>query len=384
MFRMTVLSLLLGAVATIAGLYLFYGPPPAAGKLPAIAWNAATAHIESGTGTPAGQHLHLQLNDTGQAIIALPMPRVTSGHYPFLHLSFAGATENLTLIILWRTAQTGNEILEYRFRFNSRETLWLATHQFTGWQGDITSLGLVVQGQPGQGVIVKDISLLPPTLATQLKTISLGWTSFSPWNHLSINHHKGVRLGSSSFYPVPFIMAFCALSLLAHGLLFLLLRRKARFDWRVVAAIFLICWISLDLIWQGKLLRQLGETYESFSGKDTPGKLAAGLDSELVELMAVVKGRLESTDSRIFVGSKDDYLGMRGAYYLYPFNVFWQRHGPELPPGKYLHSGDYIVLVGPTQISFDPATNTLQAPQSIALSVEPIISRRMGSLFRVK
>lgn len=383
MFRMTVLSLLLGAVATIAGLYFFYGPSTAPGKLPAIAWNAATAQIESGTGTPIGHNLHLQLDDTGQAIIAMPIPRVTSSHYPFLHLAFAGAPENLTLLVLWRTTRSGEEILEYQFRPNSREALWLATHKFTGWRGEITSLGLVILGQPGQDVIVKDISLRPPTLATQLKSTYSDWTSFSPWNHSSINHHKGIRPGSSYFYPVPFIMAFCTLSLLGYGLLFLLLRQNTRFDWRVVAAIFLLCWISLDLVWQGKLLRQLGETNQTFSGKDTPGKLAAGLDAELVELMADVKGQLKSKDSRIFVGSNDDYLGMRGAYYLYPFNVFWQRHGPELPSFEYLHNGDYIVLIGPTEIGFDPAANTLHAPQSKALSVEPVISRRMGSLFRV-
>ena len=383
MFRMIVLSLLLGTVATILGLYLFYGPPTAAGELPAIAWNAAATRVESGTGTPKGQDLHLQLNDTGQAIITLPVPRVTSSHYPFLHLAIAGAPENLTLLILWRTTETGEEVLEHRFRLNSRETLWLVPHEFIGWQGNITSLGLVILGRPGQDVIVKDISLLPTTLATRLKVIASDWTSFSPWSHSSINHYQGLRPGSSYFHPVPFIMAFCTLSLLAYGLLLLLLRQNSRFDWRVVGVIFLSCWISLDLIWQGKLLRQLGETYQTFSGRDTPGKLAAGLDAELVELMVDVKGRLESPDSRIFVSSTDDYLGMRGAYYLYPFNVFWQRRGPELPAGEYLHSGDYIVLVAPTQISFDAVTNTLQAQQRKALSVEPVFSRRMGSLFRV-
>lgn len=381
---MTVVSLLLGAVATIAGLYLFYGPPPAAGQLPVIAWNAATARVDSGAGTPTGQDLQLQLNNAGQAIIALSVPRVNSSHYPFLRLAIADAPENLTLLILWRTTQTGKEVLEYQFQLNSREALWLATHKFAGWRGDITSLGLVILGRPGQEVTVRDVSLLPPTLTTQLAAIFSSWTSFSPWNHSSINHHTGVGPGSSYFYPVPFIMAFCTLSMLAYGLLFLLLRRNTRFNWRVVAAIFLSCWISLDMVWQGKLLQQLGKTQETFSGMDTMGKLAAGLDAELVELMVDVKDRLQSKDSRIFVSSADDYLGMRGAYYLYPFNVLWQRHGPELPPVEYLHRGDYIVLVEPTKFSFDPATNTLHAPRSKAFSVEPVFSRRMGSLFRVK
>jgi hypothetical protein len=381
---MTVVSLLSGAMATIAGLYIFYGSPTVAGQLPPINWNAATVRVESGTVTRVDQNLHLRLNETGRAIIALPMPRVQSSHYPFLHLAITGAAENLSLLILWRTAQTGEEVLVHQVQVDSLETLWLATGALTDWKGDITSLGMIILGQPEEGVVIEDVSVYPASLSAQLKAMYSDWTNFSPWNHSSINSHKGVSSAASFFYPVPVIATFLALSLLAYGLLLLLLRADTRFDWRVVATIFLTCWISLDLIWQGKLWRQLGVTYETFYGKDTQGKLTAGLDAELVELMTGVKGQLESTDSRIFVSSTDDYLGMRGAYYLYPFNVFWKRHGPELPRGEYLRSGDYIVLVGPTQMSFDPVTSTLQTPQSRTLSVEPVISRRMGSLFRVK
>ena len=384
MFRMTVLSLLSGAVATIAGLYLFYVSPTVAGQLPAIAWNAATARVESGTATRIDQDLHLRLNESGRALVTLPTPRVKSSDYPFLHLAFANAPKNLSVLILWRTVQTGEEVFVYQIRGNPGESLWLATRELKDWTGDITSLGMVIQGQPGDEVIVTDVSVFPASLPHQLQAIYSDWTSFSPWDHSSINHHRGVRSAAAPFYPVPVMAAFLALSLLAYTLLLFLLRADTRFDWRVVATIFLTGWISLDLIWQEKLLRQLAETYETFPDKDTRGKLAVGLDAELVEFVARVKGRLESPDSRIFVSSTDDYLGMRGAYYLYPFNVFWQRHEPELPRGKYLRSGDYIVLVRPTEISFDPATKTLQTPENKALSVEPVISLRMGSLFRVK
>jgi hypothetical protein len=381
---MTVMSLLSGVVVFIAGIHIFYVQPTVTSQVPPLAFNAATARVESGTGTRMDQGLRLQLNEAGRAILALPTPRVKSSDYSFLHLAFAKVPKNLTVLILWRTAQTGEKVFVYQVRGNPGESLWLATPELKDWAGDITSLGMVIQGQPGDEVILADVSFFPASLPHQLRAIYSDWTHFSPWNHSSINRHIGVNSAASSLYPVPAIATFLALSLLAYALLLLLLRADTRFDWRVVAAIFLSCWISLDLIWQGKLLRQFAVTYETFSGKDTQGKLAAGLDAELVELMTGVKGQLESTDSRIFVSSTDDYLGMRGAYYLYPFNVFWKRRGPELPRGKYLHSGDYVVLVGPTRVSYDPVTNTLQTPKRKALSVEPVISRRMGSLYRVR
>jgi len=381
---MSLISLLLGALATIAGLYLFYVSPSGPGQLPAVAWDATTARVERGTGTLRNGDLHLQLDGEGRALITLPTPRIKSSNYPFLHLALTKAPKDLAVLILWRTAQTGEEVFIYQIPGNLGQSLWLATREVEAWTGDITSLGMMMQGQPGDDVILSDISFFAASLPHQLQTIYSDWTNFLPWSHSSINSHKGVRSVASSVYPVPVIAAFLSLSLLVYALLLLLLRADARFDWRVVATIFLTCWISLDLMWQGKLLRQLGVTYETFSGKDTQGKLAVGLDAELVELMTSVKGQLESTDSRIFVSSTDDYLGMRGAYYLYPFNVFWKRHGPELPRAETMHSGDYIVLVRPTQMNFDPETNTLQTPQSTTLSVEPIISRRVGSLYRLK
>ena len=184
---------------------------------------------------------------------------------------------------------------------------------------------------------------------------------------------------------MPVIATFLALSLLAYALLLFTFQTHRRFDWRfdwrVVAAIFLTCWISLDLIWQGRLLRQLGATYETFYGKD---KLSVGPDAKLVEFIVEIKQELEPENSRVFVSSTDDYLGMRGAYYLYPRNVFWQRYGGELPHHKYFHSGDYIVLIQPTGIRFDPLTKKLLIPKRKSLSVEPVVSRRMGSLFRVQ
>ena len=75
---------------------------------------------------------------------------------------------------------------------------------------------------------------------------------------------------------------------------------------------------------------------------------------------------------------------MRGAYYLYPFNVFWQRHGKELPRGKYIHRGDYIVVVQPAQTQFNAVTGMLLSPQRKPISAESILTRGLGSLYRVR
>lgn len=379
MLKLTGISLLTGLAALLAGIYLIHV------EYPAVKWNAGTAQVDIGTGTLTGQNLRLQLNSSGRGIIALPVPRPPANAFPFLlHLGFVHAPRDFSILILWRTEQTGTQVHVYELQENPGASIWLETKELEHWSGHITSLGVMVMGRPGGTVTFEDISLLPASLAAQLQSIYVEWTRFIPWHHSSINTHTGLALTGSTLHPLVVIAALLALSVLAYLLILLLPWTRSRFDWRAVAAMFLTCWIGLDLIWQHKLFRQLTLTYSTFYGKDNQGKLAAGIDGELAKFMTEVKSELDSTDSRVFVSSSDDYLGMRGAYYLYPVNVFWERKGPELPPKKYVHSGDYIVLVEPADTSFDAVSGKLLPPHDTALSVQPILSRRVGSLYRVK
>ena len=84
------------------------------------------------------------------------------------------------------------------------------------------------------------------------------------------------------------------------------------------------------------------------------------------------------------MSSSDTYLGQRGAYYLYPFNVFWPGPRGEFPPDYLLHSGDLIVLINPTTMRFNAATNTLATSPNTALGAELVFGDPTGKVVRVK
>ncbi len=384
MLKLTGISMLTGLVALLAITYLTHVMPETSAQHAAIKWNAATARVEIGTGVLTDRTLRLQLNTSGRGIVELPVPHAPADAFTFLHLGFTQKPGKSSILILWSTAQTGAKIHVYQLQENPGTSFWIHTKKLKGWSGDITSLGVMVAGRPGATVTFQDVSLLPATLGTLLQSVYSDWTAFRPWQHSSVNTHKGTGSDNPSFYPVVVVAAFLALCIMAYGLILLFFRARASFDWRVMASLFLIGWLGLDLIWQGKLFRQLALTHKTFSGMDSQEKLAVGIDGELVKFMAEVKQELDATDSRIFVSSSVDYMGMRGAYYLYPFNVYWERRGPELPQSKYVHSGDYIVVVQPADTSFDTATGKLLSSHDTSLSVEPILSHRLGSLYRVK
>jgi hypothetical protein len=286
--------------------------------------------------------------------------------------------------VLWQAAQTPGKIFEYRIPGPVRRTLWQPASAMEGWTGDLTAIAVRILGGAGDELTLGEVALLPATLQRRLSALYSDWTTFIPWQQYSINAYTGVRSRASPFYPAPILTALWVLSMVAYGAILCLPWVNARFEWRVAATIFLTCWIGLDLLWQGKLVRQLGITYATFYGKSPAQQLAAGPDAELVAFMTDVAHRVEPSGSRIFVHSQDDYLGMRGAYYLYPLNVYWNREDPELPHRHYLHSGDHIVLIEPAVTGFDPLKKTLATPGGAALRVQPLISRRMGTLFRVE
>jgi hypothetical protein len=128
----------------------------------------------------------------------------------------------------------------------------------------------------------------------------------------------------------------------------------------------------------------VAHSYRTFAGKDTPEKLAVGPDHKLFNFISEVKQHLEPADARVFVSSSDIYLGMRGAYYLLPFNAYWSLELPELPAEKYLRKGDYIVLISPTNILFYKKNGVLKTPWDGPQTAELIFSAGSGKLVRLK
>lgn len=380
MLRITVSSLLLGALALIAGLTLFFTPPPAPGQqISPIIWKASNTPVEHAFNEGK---LELELNERGLGITSLTIGRIEAAAYPFLHLSLDESSKNLQVFISWKTSEKDNNNYMYPLENKSRESLWLATSELPGWAGHISGLHLVFVGRAGETVGIRDFSLFPTSPSRQLQAIVSDLTSYEPWNRAAMNTHTGVTK-VSSFYPVPLMVAYLILCLLGYGLLLLLFRATLKFNRGVVALIFLACWISLDMVWQNQLLRQLADTYHQFSGKNTQEKLAVGPDGNLYKFISQVKPLLTPGDARVFVSSSDEYQGQRGAYFLYPRNVYWREPHHIFPSENLWRSGDYILLINPTKQRFNRRLNQVFLPGCCVLGAELILANHNGTLLRV-
>ncbi len=383
MLRITVFSLLLGALGLIASLILFFSPPGATGQqIPPVTMSTASARVIAGTGTLSHGEILLELNAAGMGIINLASIQIEASRYRFLHLNIEGSVSDPNVAIAWNRSDTGQKSYSSPVGRHAQGSLWLATNELKEWTGTISSLNLLVVGQAGEKVRVSDLSLFPASPTRQLRALYSDWTRYVPWSRAAMNTHTGVTQ-VSSFYPVPLIVAYLLLSLAGYGLLLLVFRAKLTFNWRVVALIFLACWIILDLSWQHRLLHQLADTYRTFSGKNTQEKLAVGPDAKVYDFVSQVIPLLKPKDARIVVLGNDEYSSQRAAYFLYPFNVYWPEPGRVLPGKDFFRRGDYVVLINPTTVRFDPGRNKLWIPDTGKFDAQLVFSNPWGTALRL-
>ncbi len=384
MLRITGLSLLLGALALIAGLTLFFSPPgDTESPAPVINVNSADTRIFWGTATTVDDELQLQLNAAGNGVIRLATKRIDARAYPFLHLAIEESAHKPQVSISWITSGKPADVHTYVPHSKSWSSLWLATNEIPEWTGNIGFVRLNVVGQAGETVRIRDFGIYPASPARQLKAIFSDLAGYVPWNRAAMNSHTGVT-PVASFYPSMLTVALLALSLLVYSVLLLVFRSRVTFSWHVVALIFLACWIILDLFWQNRLLRQVADTYHTFSGKNVEEKLTVGPDAELYKFVAQVKPLAQRPETRIFVSSSDRYRGQRSAYYLYPLNIYWLVPDSEFPPDDLLHSGDLIVLINPTPMRFNEERQTLATSPVNRLDAELLLNDRIGTVVRLK
>lgn len=381
MLKQTGLSLLFGALVLTALLkFVFLAPGTTIQNAAPLRWDAGVASDNNPLVEQHGNAATIVLTKAGASFATINLTSFPADSYAFLHLALDQSNTKGEVMLLWNTSESPGEHRSYKLESYSRKSMWLSTRELRGWEGEISSLLLLVAGQEGDTLTINDASLFAPSLQLQLRAIYSDFTAFVPWNRAAVNAHTGAT-HVSSFYPITLIACWLTLSLVGYSILSVV-RASVRFDWRVVGLIFLACWLVVDFSWQNRLVRQLADTYDSFAGKTTKEKLTVGPDAPLYNFMLAVNDQTNSAGSRIFVSSSDHYTGLRGAYYLYPKNVFWTLKGPQVQPGHYLRSGDYIVLLKPNDATIDHEKNTLLASPH-DLQIEVLLRDTVGQLVRV-
>jgi len=382
-YVMAAISLTGGALLLAIALAVLYLPWGRGGDVERQDWPAGELTVKRGEAVRLGDRIELTLDAAGFAAITFPSQGLSAGAYPFVNIRTAGDLKGVSLMLLWRGVKdSARGYAGYTIPQPGRDSLWISMQRVPEWTGELAGLGLGFKGRPGQTVVIRGVTLAPPVLSAFLRAAYDEWTAFQPWQQSSINMYSGVGVAPPLLFPAPTFAALLGLSLLVYGLLWFFQRRDIPFDWRVPSALAVVCWLALDLPWQGRLWTQLQDTYRQFAGLTQRQKHLAAPDGALFAFMDRMKSAIHDPDARLFLATGGDYTGVRGAYHLLPSNVYWHRFGPELPNPQYIHPGDYIILFQSRQVHLDRNDNLLLWPKDHKLKVETILLERQGGLFK--
>ena len=309
------------------------------------------ARIAAGSGR-AGASLELRLDSQGRALVRVPVDGAATNALSMLRLDARASFRN-GRALLFATVEGEGEPRSVGVIDglpDGRLTVYLGNAG--DWSGTLVELLLAFEGPPGASLEIRELRLSSPSVATVLANALQSGRRATPWTLSSINAPLEPRALTVAS-PWTALLAAATLGVVLIAVAAFTLRRRSPVSPRAAltlgGSLIVACWIAVDLVWMDRQRVNAFEAVERFGSRPADARPLAGPDASFVLLARRIDRLVERAGGgRILVASGGDFQGMRAAYQLYPRNVYWERHA-ELPPPGRLRSGDYVLLLVPTQ-----------------------------------
>lgn len=295
------------------------------------------------------------LDPSGIAIVSARIQPFPAADYP--RVEWAVTTSQPMppqLTLLWRTREHPNKTYSAPIIWAGGNAGHASASQLShteGWNGTIAGIGLAVRGKFDSPLTIDGVTVPGVSSVTSISEVLDQWTQYFPFRGSSIafpfDEERDDRLSFLSATAVAQGLAIVAYLLAAR-------RRRRRADARIIWAILIGGWLIVDARWQINLGRQLVHSAQAFAGKSADEKHLAADDGRFFALMQQVNGALPAPPARVFLFADEHGFCVRGAYFLYPHNVYYvPDRVARLPNPGELSSGDFLLLFPTHGISYD-------------------------------
>lgn len=295
------------------------------------------------------------LDPSGIAIVSSRIPPFPAADYPRVEWAVRTAQRvPPQLTLLWRTQEHPNKTFSAPVAWAGGNAGHVSPSQLShteGWNGTIAGIALAVRGELASPLTIDGVTVPGVSSVTSIREVLDQWTQYFPFRGSSItfpfDEERDDRLSFLSATALAQGLAIGAYLLAAR-------RRRRRADARIIWAILIGGWLVIDARWQINLGRQLVHTAYAFAGKTAEEKHLAADDGRFFALMQRVNGALPAPPVRVFLFADAHAFCVRGAYFLYPHNVYYVAdRDSRLPNPSELSSGDFVLLFPTQGISYD-------------------------------
>lgn len=344
-------------------------------------WGPADFKLTRGTGAVDGDALVITGVDASQTALISINTDIRSNDYRAIAWDAADVPADADVRMLWRTDYAPTKLYSIPVPVVRGHLVQVEVFDQPNWLGRIGGIALVIRSPLREPLSVRSATAKTLGVPELLRDRALDWLAFEPWTGTSIN----VVGGGADVQDVPlppFLAATAALAMLAGLLLLRQPARSAAFP-MVIGVIFAAAWIMSDARWQWNLARHVAETRTRYAGKDWHDKHLVAEDGALFSFIEHVRAKLPPPPARVFIVSAVHYLRDRGAYHLYPYNVYFDPYRDALPPSSALRSGDYLVVYQRRGVQYDPAQQRLRFPDGTTFPAEMMLVEYRAALFRI-
>jgi hypothetical protein len=351
---------------------------------PSHRWSASEFVVKRGNAQLTPEGLLVTAPDaTGTVVIALDT-ELRARDYPVIAWEASGVPGALQATLLWYSDVDSTRVFQRDFTSRAGHLTPLVLTQERGWLGRIGGLALVLHGDFSDPILVRSATAKTRKPAQVLDDRLREWFAFEPWNGASVNNLSGGA--DAQDLPLPALLAAAAaLAALAYAGL-------ARVNPPAfgpvlgggVAALFIIAWFASDARWGWNLAHQAASTYAQYAGKSWRERHLASEDGPLFAFIDKARARFSAPSGRVFMAAGAHYFRDRGAYYLYPNNVYFDPWSDTMPAPSSVHPGDYIVVYQRQAVTYDTAAQQLRWDNLQPLAADLVLSDPGAALFRVR
>jgi hypothetical protein len=125
-------------------------------------------------------------------------------------------------------------------------------------------------------------------------------------------------------------------------------------------------------------------TARLYAGKSWHARHLVADDRAVFEFIEKVRAKLPPPPARVFMVADEHYFRDRSAYYLYPYNVFFDPWRNTMPPATALRPGDFLVVYQRHGVQYDADQQRLRWDGGAPLAAELVLADAGAAMFRIR
>ncbi len=361
-------------VATVPGRWFPSATP--------VAMGARDLTLARGTGSIVGDELVIAATDPSGTAVISANTNFRSIDYPVVSWAAIDLPEITEVRFLWRSDYAPDRLNSVPVTIASGRPLPVALASHPAWVGRIAGVGLAIRGPLTQPARVRGMVAKPMGAFELAGDRAREWFAFEGWSGTSIN----AVTGGADLQDLPLPLLLVVAGIVGVGAWLLLARRGERAAALpvAIALVFVASWAVLDARWAWNLGRQVGETGAQYGARDARERRLAAEDGPLYAFIERVNAKLPAPPARVFMFADAHYFRGRGAYHLYPHNVFFEPYRNTLPATSLLRPGDYVVVWQRRGVQYDAAARKLRWDGQEPLTADALLVEPGGALFVIR